>query len=220
MDTTHLLSSGVGYYVSSYGYVAVALIIGLESMGLPLPGETALVAAAVLAGTSHTLDIWYVIFAGAAGAIIGDNIGFAIGRSFGVWLLTRYGPLVGIDEPRVALGQYLFYRYGGGVVFFGRFIALLRALAAFLAGANRMPWTRFLVYNAAGGLAWTSLYGGAAYVFGEQIRHLTAPLALGLGAFAFAMVIAAVIFLRRHEAELLRQARLHMAVDNGRRPHG
>ena len=128
------------------------LAICLESLGVPFPGEATLLAAAIYAGTTHRLDIALVITAAAAGAIIGGVIGFCIGRSFGFWLLTKYGSKIGLNERRIRLGQYLFLRYGGLVVFLGRFVALLRALASFLAGANRMSWPRFLVVNAAGAL--------------------------------------------------------------------
>lgn len=92
-------------------------------MGIPLPGETTLIAAAVVAGTTHVLGIWFVIAAAAGGAILGDNVGFWVGREFGYWLLLRYGRYVRLTERRIKLGQYLFDRYGGEVVFFGRFVA-------------------------------------------------------------------------------------------------
>jgi membrane protein DedA with SNARE-associated domain len=131
--------------VSSYGTVAVGTLVALESLGLPLPGETALIAAAIYAGSSHGLDIAAVVGAAAAGAIIGDNIGYAIGRRFGAPLLRRFAPRLGLSEDRIRLGRYLFLVHGGKVVFFGRFVAWLRALAAVLAGINHMPWGRFLV---------------------------------------------------------------------------
>ncbi len=137
--------------LSTYGYGAVAGITALESAGLPLPGETTLVAAAIVAGTTHTLNIWIVVAAAAGGAIIGDNVGFLIGRRIGYWLLTRYGRYLRISDTHIKVGQYLFIRHGGKVVFFGRFVALLRALAALLAGTNQMTWPRFLAFNAAGG---------------------------------------------------------------------
>jgi membrane protein DedA with SNARE-associated domain len=130
-------------WIAAYGYWAVLVLVGLESMGLPLPGETALISAAVYAGTSHELNIIGVVAAAAAGAVIGDNIGYEIGRLMGFPILRRYGPRIGLDERRLRLGQYLFRRYGGAIVFFGRFAALLRTFAALLAGTNRMPWPRF-----------------------------------------------------------------------------
>src|SRR5258705_1513629 len=158
-------------WIAAYGYWAVLVLVGLESMGLPLPGETALITAAFSAGTSHELNIFGVVAAAAVGAVIGDNIGYEIGRLIGFPILRRYGPRIGLDERRLRLGQYLFRRYGGAIVFFGRFVALLRAFAALLAGANRMPWPRFLFFNAAGGVIWSSIFG----IGGEFVGCSVAP---------------------------------------------
>jgi membrane protein DedA with SNARE-associated domain len=134
--------------VSLHGYWVIGLIVGLESLGLPLPGETILVLAAIYAATEPSLNIWVVIAVAAFGAIIGDNIGYWFGSRYGYALLLRYGERIGMFEPRIKLGQYLFLRHGAKVVFLGRFVALLRILAAFLAGLNRMPWRAFLMANA------------------------------------------------------------------------
>ena len=127
-------------------------------MGIPLPGETVLVLAALYACTHHDLSIWGVIASAAAGAILGDNIGYWVGREFGYRLLLRYGAYIGISDSRIKLEQYLFLRHGTKVVFFGRFVAQLRILTAFLAGENRMDWRRFLLANAAGGILWATLF--------------------------------------------------------------
>jgi membrane protein DedA with SNARE-associated domain len=193
------------HLITTYGYGVVAGIVALESMGIPLPGET-LIAAAVIAGTSHVLDIWFVIAAAAGGAILGDNIGFWIGRELGYWLLLRHGRYVWLTERRIKLGQYLFLRHGGKVVFFGRFVSVLRTLAAFFAGANRMSWSSFLLFNAAGGIVWAALYGIGAYYLGKEVSRLAEPVSIGIGVVAVAVVIACIIFLRRHEAELERRA--------------
>lgn len=184
------------------GYGAVMLAVGIESMGIPFPGETTLVAAAAYAGGTHKLNIGFVIAAAAAGAIIGDNIGFWIGREFGFRLLIRYGKYVRLTERRIKLGQYLFLRYGAEVVFFGRFVAVLRALAAFLAGANRMTWPRFLVFNALGGIVWSGAYGFGAYLLGKQIHRLLGPVGAGLGVIAVILIVAGIVFLRHHEEQL------------------
>lgn len=188
--------------LSTYGYWAVALMVGLESMGIPIPGETTVVAASILAGTTHELNISLVIAAAAAGAIIGDNVGYLIGREFGYRLLLRYGRYVGLTERRIKLGRYLFLRHGGKMVFFGRFVAVLRALAGVLAGANRMPWPRFLVANAAGGIVWATLYGVGAYYLGHAAEHLAKPVGIALGAAAAVAIVAALVLLRRHQAQL------------------
>jgi membrane protein DedA with SNARE-associated domain len=203
--------------LSTYGYGAVAGVIGLESMGIPLPGETTLIAAALVAGTTHALDIWLLVAAAAGAAILGDNIGFWIGRVFGCRLLLRYGRYLRLDERRILLGRYLFLRYGGAIVFVGRFVALLRALAAFLAGANRMPWPSFLLFNAAGGVAWAALYAMGAYYVGEEVKHLAAPVGIALGVLAVIAVLAAAILLRRHEAELEENAELALCSKQSRR---
>jgi membrane protein DedA with SNARE-associated domain len=198
-----MLSSGhLPLLISTYGYWVVGGIIALESMGLPLPGEATLIAAAIYAGTTHQLDIGLVIAASAAGAILGDNAGYWIGREIGYPLLLRYGHYVQLTEARLKLGQYMFRQHGGKIVFLGRFVALLRALAALLAGANHMAWPRFLICNAAGGIVWAAIYGGAAYYFGHALEHVTKPVALGLTGVAVIAIAILLIVARRHEAEL------------------
>jgi membrane protein DedA with SNARE-associated domain len=197
------LSRGdVPHLLHSYGYWAVAAIIALESMGIPLPGEATLIAAAVIAGTSHELDIAFVIIAAAMGAILGDNIGFWLGRELGYRLVLRYGRYIGLDESRIKLGQYLFQRHGGAIVFFGRFVSLLRALAAFIAGANRMRWPRFLAFNAAGAVLWSVLYGSSAYYLGKEARHMAGPIGVIIGGIAAVSLLAGIFYLRRHAREL------------------
>jgi membrane protein DedA with SNARE-associated domain len=192
--------------ISTYGYWAVGGVIALESMGLPLPGEATLIAAAVYAGKTHHLNIWGVIAAGATGAIIGDNIGFWVGREIGYRLLLRYGHYVYLTDARIKLGQYLFLRHGGKIVFFGRFIAVLRALAALLAGANQLSWPRFLLFNGAGAIVWAALYGGAAYYFGHALEHVSKPAAFGLTIIAAIAFVGVLIIIHRHEAELMHAA--------------
>ena len=189
-------------YVVQYGYVAVLAIVGLESLGIPLPGETTLIAAALYAGATHRLNIVGVIVAAAAGAIIGDNIGYGIGHWGGYRLLVRFGHHIRLDEPRIKIARYLFLRYGGAVVFFGRFVSILRTYAAFLAGTTRMPWRRFIVYNAAGGVLWSTLYGAGAYALGDTIDRLSGPLAIGLGIAGVAAIAAGAFVVRRQEERL------------------
>ena len=151
--------------VSAHGYWAVALIVGLESMGLPLPGETILVLAAIYAATEPSFNVGVVIAVAALGAIVGDNAGYWLGLRYGYALLLRYGERIGMFEARIKLGQYLFLKYGTKVVLLGRFVALLRMLAAFLAGVNRMPWRAFLIANAGGGIIWAAVFGIGGYFF-------------------------------------------------------
>jgi membrane protein DedA with SNARE-associated domain len=167
----------VRHLIAHYGYAAIFLVVMLESTGIPMPGETILITAAALAGTKHALDIRWVIAAAAGGAIVGDNIGFWVGREFGEPLLEKRGDLVGLDARKRMLGRYLFARYGGSIVFFGRFVALLRAFAALLAGANNLaPW-RFFVFNALGGIVWATIFGLGGYLLGASISF---RLAFGL----------------------------------------
>jgi membrane protein DedA with SNARE-associated domain len=118
----------------------------------------------------------------------------------------RFGSYLGLTEERIKLGQYLFIKHGGKVVFFGRFFAVLRFLAAFLAGVNRMTWPNFLVANALGGVIWATLVGLSAYALGRGIHRLQGPVGL-LGVIVIVAVLSAIfIYFRRHEAELKRQA--------------
>ncbi len=169
--------------IAQHAYAAVFCIVALESAGIPLPGETALVLAAVFAGATDLIDIRIVILLAAAGAILGDNLGFMAGRRYGLPLLLNYGHKIGLHDDRIKLGQYLFAHHGAKIVFFGRFIALLRIFAAFLAGVNRYGWGQFLFYNASGGIVWALVFGLGGYAFGEVFEHFAGPIgriALGL----------------------------------------
>jgi len=147
-----------------------------------------------------------IIAAAVTGAVVGDNIGFWIGERVGSRLLVRLGPRLGITPAKIKLGQYLFMRHGGKVVFFGRFMAVLRALAAFLAGANRRPWPRFFVFNVAGGIVWATLYACAAYGLGTRVHALAGPVGLASLLLASAFLVWLFLFMRRHEARLEQEA--------------
>lgn len=188
--------------LATYGYAAVFLIVGAESIGIPLPGETTLTLAALYAGSTHRLSIVGVIAAAAAGAIIGDNVGYLLGRAGGYRLLRRYGDYVRVDEHRVKIGRYLFERHGGKVVFFGRFVAILRIYAAFLAGTMKMAWRRFLFFNAAGGIIWALLFGLGFYYFASVLETLRAPLDIAIGVAAVFGVVGALVVARRRESQL------------------
>jgi membrane protein DedA with SNARE-associated domain len=192
--------------VAQYGYLAVFAIIGLESFGIPLPGETTLIAAAIYAGATHRLSIVGIILAAIAGAILGDNLGYLIGHQGGYRLLVRYGRYIRFNEPRIKLARYLFMRFGGQVVFFGRFVAVLRAYAAFLAGTSRMRWRTFLLFNAAGGIVWASVYGTAAYFLGSGIQRISGPLGIGFAIAGAAAIVAGAIFVRTEEGRLTIEA--------------
>jgi membrane protein DedA with SNARE-associated domain len=193
-------------WLESYGYLVVFLLVMIESIGVPVPGETALVGAALYAGSTHKLEIWGIVGVAIAGAVVGDNIGFAIGRYGGAKLLLRHGHKVRLHEARLKIGIWLFRRHGGKVVFWGRFVSILRTWAAFLAGANHMEWRRFLFYNAAGGTVWATAYAVAYYEFGGALRKLSTTIDVVLGVAGSAILIAFVIWSKRKEAELQKRA--------------
>jgi membrane protein DedA with SNARE-associated domain len=202
----NFFASNLDSLLATYGYLAVFIFVGVESLGIPVPGETMLVTAAIYAGTTGRLSIFWVIVASSAGAIVGDNIGYAIGRTGGYRLLKRYGRYIRLDENRLRLGQYLFRKHGPKVVFFGRFVSVLRIFAAFLAGVNRMHWRLFLIFNAAGGIVWSTIYGVAAFLLGKQLLQLSGRVDLVLAIVGVAVIITVIVFLRRNEARLQREA--------------
>src|SRR4051794_1427518 len=172
---TPILASALDDLLTNFGYLAVFAMIGIESLGIPAPGETVLVTAGIYAGATHNLEIAGVILAATAGAIIGDNIGYAIGRKGGYRLLLKHGPKIRIREAHIKVARYIFDKHGSKVVFFGRFVAILRTYAAFLAGVGQMEWRRFLVANAAGGVVWALIFGLAGYYGGKGVERGRTP---------------------------------------------
>jgi membrane protein DedA with SNARE-associated domain len=200
--STHTLDG----WLASYGYLVVFLLVMAESIGLPMPGETALIGAALFAGSTHKLEIGWVIAAAIAAAIIGDNIGYSIGRYGGAKLLLRYGHRIRLHEGRIKIGIWLFRRHGGKVVFWGRFVSILRTYAAFLAGTNRMAWPRFLFFNAAGAIVWATLFGVAYYVFGSALKRLSTTIDVTLGVAGIVVLVAFLVWSKRKEDDLLERA--------------
>lgn len=188
--------------IAQHGYWVVFLIIMLESAGVPLPGETVLVLASGYAGATHELDLTLVIACAAAGAIIGDNIGFWVGRTWGANFLLRYGKFVRLSENRLKLGQYLFVKHGAKIVFFGRFVAFLRVFAALLAGVNKYHWPQFLFFNAAGGIIWALVFGIGAYRFGDLLHRVSGPLGIIALFGGVCGVIAFMYIVRREEKKM------------------
>ena len=197
-DLQHLLVT--------YGYLAVFIFVAIESTGIPFPGETMLLLAAIYAGTTHQLSLPLVIVTAALGAIVGDNLGFLVGRVCGYRLLSRYGRFIRLDKRKLKLGQYLFMKHGSKVVFFGRFVAVLRAWAAFLAGTNRMRWSRFLLFNILGGITWATLFGSGGYFLGDNIHRVTGPIAILSIVLGACVIITCLIFMRRNEQRLMEEA--------------
>jgi len=207
----------VSYFLTHYGYWAVAIAIALESIGLPLPGEATLIAAALIAGSTRELNIGLVVVAAFAGAVIGASIGFSIGREVGFRLLVRYGRHVGLNERQIKLGRYLFWRHGGKVVFFGRFVPILRALAALLAGVNRMESWQFTIFNVGGAAAWAVLYGFAAYAVGDKIKRLSGPIGVASAVIALIVLLVGTALIRRHGERLADEAERKFPGPIGRR---
>ena len=176
--------------IGSYGYAVLFLLVGLESLGIPLPGETALVTAAAFAALGH-LSIYAVVATAAGAAIIGDNGGYWIGREGGLALVRRYGRVLHLNESHLARAHTFFERHGPKTVFIGRFIALLRTWAAVLAGAAHMPYGTFLLYNALGAVCWAVIVGTLGYVFGHnlpQLEHYVGQASLA-GVLLLALVV-------------------------------
>jgi membrane protein DedA with SNARE-associated domain len=201
------LSDALISLIPTYGPWIIFGIVALESAGVPLPGETILVASALLAATTGQISIVVVVLASAAGAIVGDGIGYVVGRRFGLPLIRRYGRYIRLDENRLLIGRYLFFRYGNVVVF----VAVLRMFAALLAGANSMPAGRFFFFNITGGVCWACLFGFGAYAVGAEIYTISGTLSLtSLGLF-IATGFALSIFMRTNEVTLRRRAELALS---------
>jgi undecaprenyl-diphosphatase len=162
---------------SGAGYAGLALLVGAESAGVPVPGETSLIAAAVLASQGH-LSLPLVIAVAAGAAIVGDNVGYLAGRRGGRWLLTRPGRWQRSRTLLVERGEVFYARHGAPAVFLGRWVPWLRITAAWLAGTNRMPWPRFLFWNALGGVAWATSIGVAAYFLGKAAAAVLGTIGL------------------------------------------
>jgi membrane protein DedA with SNARE-associated domain len=189
----------VTHLVEVAGYPLLFLIVMSESGGVPVPGETGLITAAVLASQGK-LDIALVIPIAAAGAIVGDNIGYVIGRKGGRWLLERPGAFQSQRHEVLAVGQPFFQRHGPRAVFFGRFILGLRVWASWLAGATEMHWRSFVLWNALGGITWASAIGLIGYYLGHSAGGAIEAFGLfGLAALAIA-VAGALLARRRHRA--------------------
>ena len=196
----------IAHLIETYGLIAVGTVIGLESMGLPFPGETVLILASIFAGTRHHPNIVAVVLTASGSAVVGQMIGYVVGREFGYWLLLRYGSYLYITAGRIKLGEYLFLRHGGKIIFFARFIPVLRSLAGVLAGANRMPWRPFMIANIAGAVLWAAFFGFAAYIFGREVEQLAMPLFIAAGLAAIIAIAIGANFVSRHEAQLIAEA--------------
>src|SRR5881227_1586943 len=189
--------------VADYGLVILFVLIAMESAGIPLPGETALITAGVLAARGD-MDIVEVIVVAAAAAIIGDNVGYWFGRLGGRRLLQRWEPLERHASRVLPWSERFFKRHGAKTIFFGRFFAVLRVTAAWLAGISQMHWWRFFVWNAAGGICWAVLVGLVSYYLGRAAAEAINRYGLVAGVAIVALLVLCALvfrFIRRRMME-------------------
>ncbi|HEY1513153.1 MAG TPA: DedA family protein [Gaiellaceae bacterium] len=184
----------MNHLLLDYGLVLLFLLVGVEAAGIPLPGETALVAAAVLAHDHWGIE--WVIVAAAAGAIVGDNTGYWIGRVGGRKLIERFNFTRRYAERALPPSERFFARHGGKTIFLARFIALLRITAAWLAGITRMSWWRFFLWNAAGGIVWATGVGLLAYYAGKAAGDAVGRYGLYGGVVVIALGVLVILALR------------------------
>jgi len=183
---------------SPIAYALLALLVGGESAGVPLPGETALITGSILA-SQDKLWLPFVIVTAAAAAIVGDNIGYELGRHGARRVLERPGRFEDRRQEFLRRGQAFFDRHGGKTVFLGRWLPFLRITAAWLAGANGMPWPRFFAWNALGGISWAISVGIFAYFVGElavRIFHDAGYVVLALVALTLVCLALWYVFRR------------------------
>jgi membrane protein DedA with SNARE-associated domain len=171
----------------------LGLLVGLESAGIPLPGETALIAGSALAKHGG-LQIEVVIAVAAAVAIIGDSAGYAVSRRYGRRLLTRPGRTQTRRMDVLTRGEAFFDRHGPKAVFFGRWITGLRVWASWLAGITHMPYRQFLMWNALGGITWAITIGLVGYILGTAAEQVVEKVGLGAAILVGVLVIAALIY--------------------------
>ncbi len=193
-----------GWYFQQYGYWALAGALLLENAGIPGPGETVLIAASVLADSQHTLRLSLIILVGTVAATVGDNLGYALGRWGGRPLLDRYRRLFRLRPGTLERGERLFRRYGPATVFFARFIFGLRVVAGPLAGALRMHWPRFAVFNLLGAFTWVTVIASLAYAFGRRLPALLHTMRNADLVLLGLLVVGLIVFRRRLEARFER----------------
>jgi membrane protein DedA with SNARE-associated domain len=186
------MPEGLLNFISSYGDVAVALIVLIEGLGIPLPGETAVLVGAALAGQGD-ISLARVMVGAFVGAILGGSGGYWIGRLGGMALLHRHGSRVWLTQQRIGRAGDLLDRHGAAAIIIARFIAFIRILISYVAGAAQMPFWRFFVFNAIGALAWVGVLGPLGYAFGNDLPRLERWIRnVGVG-FVSLVVIAAVV---------------------------
>jgi membrane protein DedA with SNARE-associated domain len=184
-------------YLKDYGYLAIAVIVTIESFGPPLPGETIIIAASLYAGAGR-LNIWLVILIAFSSAVVGDNIGYFIGRKGGRALVERHGKYVGATEERFAKAEAFFVRNGRWVVIVARFIEGLRQLNGVIAGTTGMRWRTFAMSQVLGAALWVGLWATVGYNSGSHVEAIYSAFSkIGYGLFALVVIAAAIWWFRR-----------------------
>ena len=188
--------------IRDYGVVVVTIVLTFESFGAPLPGESLLIVASVLAGRGDVSFPWLLFFSWL-GAVLGDNIGYIIGRALGRGIILRHGEKIGLDADLLKKIEDVFARFGPITVAFARFVNILRQLNGIVAGMLRMDWRRFLVFNALGGALWVLVWGFAGFYLGEHLSNImTFARDLGmLGAIVVAVILLFAVLYAFHRAE-------------------
>lgn len=194
MNTTHL--------IDHYGYWAVFVFVAVESLGVPIPGETAVIAAGAYAGATHKLNPWLIFAVAALAAVLGNMAGYWIGAKGGFALARRYGPKLHLDERKLKVGRYVLDRQGEKVVFFGRFVSILRTYVAFLAGTLHMQWLKFFGATVAAAVVWSGIYTAVSYRAASTIKRLSGVLDLALGLLAVAIVVVVFLLVRQQVSKL------------------
>ena len=195
--------------IENYGVIALFLSLTLETLGLPLPGESALITAAATAGPGG-LNIWNVAIAAYVAAVLGDNIGYLIGRRYGKAVILRYGARIGITQQKYVKAEEIADRYGAIMVIVARFIVLLRQLNGLVAGSAGMHWVTFLAANLLGAALWVGFWSVLAYQFGQNVSilpwiwtHLSTVAAVVVPLLIVAM-IGLVWWSRRRDSDITR----------------
>jgi membrane protein DedA with SNARE-associated domain len=196
------MQSFFSHLFTVYGYWFVAAAVGIERVGIPIPGETALIFAGVYAATTHRLSIHMIVLVAVVAVFLGNIASYWVGKEFGYRLLRLYGAHVGITEARMKVGQYLFLKQGTSLVIFGQFLPVLREFAGFLAGANQVHWRPFLTANAVGALLWSALFGYGAFMIGKGAENTGHSVEIGLALLALTIFIGVGFYLRRNEHRL------------------
>jgi membrane protein DedA with SNARE-associated domain len=194
-----LLAISIYHVPTHLGYALLFGLILIESAGAPVPGETSLIAASVLA-SSGSMALPAVFVVAITAAILGDNLGYLVGRRFGHRVLTAPGRWERQRREFVEEGEHFFARHGGKTVFFGRWLPVLRFTAALLAGVNEMPWRRFFVFNALGAIGWVCTVGTAAYILGSSASSLFEAIGFA-GLLAVALTIIGHVVWRRSQRD-------------------